>query len=449
MRVSAILSFLLLVPAACFVVSSGRSPATVGTFCLSSSLSPTVPEVDAENGDAPAVGALSMGLDELAEKLGGLGRARLAWDCYSIGIDPALFFGSVISPGAEDFETISSLIPTKRRSHTLGKEALEKLAALYPDTAGGKVEGGVAKLSYMSQASDNTTKLLLRLADGLEVETVIIPMADSRSTLCISSQIGCKQACTFCATGRMGKLRSLTSDEILAQLFFARKICRLYELPHITNVVFMGMGEPADNAQAVIKAVQIMTTRSLFQMSAHKIAISTVAPSPDSFRRFAKTPCTLAWSVHAANDELRKKLVPTTKYTMAELRQGFIDALLSRPPKFRTAMLEVALMAGVNDSQTEADELAEFARVITDSVPGCKLIVNLIPFNDIGQDLFQKPSGEAVLAFQKRLWRQGVGAHTRVTRGDDESAACGQLATTKKTKRAASRAQPRNPKKIA
>jgi 23S rRNA (adenine2503-C2)-methyltransferase len=409
-----------------------KGPSTVGLSpeVLFSTLSPTISQADTEQDDAPVIGALSMTLDELAEKLGGRGRAQIAWDCYSIGIDPANLYGSDTSPGIDDFETVSHLLPTGRRSQTLGKDALQKLAELYPN-AGGQVEGGVASLSHISQSSDSTTKLLLRLAGGLEVETVIIPWKGGRSTLCISSQVGCKQACTFCATGKMGKLRDLTSDEILAQMFFARKICRLYDLPAVSNVVFMGMGEPSDNAASVIKAVEILTTRQLFQLSATKITVSTVAPTPDSFRQFAKAPCALAWSVHAANDKLRRKLVPTTKYSMVELRQGLIDALLDRPHNFRTTMLEIALMAGVNDSEKEADELAEFARVITDTVPGCKLIVNLIPFNDIGQDLYQKPSMEAVEAFMRRLWGNGVHAHIRATRGDDESAACGQLATKK------------------
>jgi 23S rRNA (adenine2503-C2)-methyltransferase len=229
----------------------------------------------------------------------------------------------------------------------------------------------------------------------------------------------------------MGKLRSLTSDEILAQMFFAKKMSRLEGLPEITHVVFMGMGEPADNAEHVIKATEILTTRELFQLSASKVTVSTVAPSPDSFKQFAKAPCVLAWSVHAANDKLRKKLVPTTKYPMVELRQGLIDTLLQRPMNFRTTMFEVALMAGVNDTMEAADELAEFSKVIMETVPGCRLMVNLIPFNDIGHDLYEKPKMEAVDAFKKRLQCHGVFTQIRATRGDDKTAACGQLATKK------------------
>ena len=147
---------------------------------------------------------------------------------------------------------------------------------------------------------------------------------------------------------------------------------------------------------------------------------------------FAKAPCVLAWSVHAANDQLRRQLVPTTKYTMAELRQGLIDTLLQRHPTLRTTMLEVALMDGVNDGLEQAQELAEFARFIVDSVPSCKLIVNLIPFNDIGHKSYRKPSYESVCAFQKVLLDAKLRTHIRTTRGDDESAACGQLSTQRK-----------------
>ena len=141
----------------------------------------------------------------------------------------------------------------------------------------------------------------------------------------------------------------------------------------------------------------------------------------------------LAWSVHAVNDDLRKKLVPTTKYSMAELRQGLIDGLLSRPMNARTCMLEVALMRDVNDGLDHADELAEFTQVLIDNVPGCKPHINLIPFNDIGMhSTYQRPLNHDVVAFQKRLQEKGLNAHVRTTRGDDKTAACGQLATSRK-----------------
>jgi 23S rRNA (adenine2503-C2)-methyltransferase len=346
------------------------------------------------------------------------------------GVEPTHFHGDIQLGSYDDFESVYGLLPSQRRSQRLGPDALSKLEKLY-SKHGGKVEGGVASLSYISRASDSTTKLLLKLSDGLEIETVIIPWKGERSTLCMSTQVGCRQGCKFCATGRMGRIRNLTTDEILSQMFYAKKICRLEGLPEISNVVFMGMGEAADNVDNVIKATEILTNRQLFQLSAMKVTVSTVGPSPEAFKSFAKARCVIAWSVHAANDELRRKLVPTTKYSMVELRQGMIDALLERPANLRTTMLEVALMKGVNDSLKEADELVEFARVITDSVPGCKLMVNLIPFNDIGDTEFERPDPEDVKAFQQRMKEQGMFTQVRTTRGDDKTAACGQLSTKK------------------
>mmetsp|Transcript_460 Transcript_460/g.714 ORF Transcript_460/g.714 Transcript_460/m.714 type:complete len:487 (-) Transcript_460:2755-4215(-) len=420
---------------------------------------------DKEECEREKIGAISMNVDQLAIELEGRGRARLVWDYYRIGVDPLVYFRhgdhntctnsgnnepsmsiTTASPdtlqnflkhmegseeGDDEKEKIRNLLPTCRKTQGLGVNALKKLEALYEH---GGLEGRTATLSFVSTSSDGTTKLLIKLADGLEVETVIIPWHDKGwSTVCISSQVGCRQGCTFCATGRMGKLRSLTSDEILAQFYFALKICRLSSsnIPPLSNVVFMGMGEPADNAEAVCRATEILTDVDLFHMGQSKVTVSTVAPSPNAFASFKDAPCVLAWSVHAANDELRKKLVPTTKYTMHELRKGLIDTLLYKPKRLRAIMLEVALIKDINVHPEAAEELAEFAKVIIDSVPGAKLVVNLIPFNDIGHPTYRKPSDEDVKVFQNILWERSIFTHIRTTRGDDESAACGQLATKK------------------
>ena len=141
-----------------------------------------------------------MSLEDLAVALGGEGRARIVWDCYKLGIDPAHMFGSVINLGRDDYESIVNKLPSQRRAQRLGSDTLARLKKLYQESYGGQtnpsvtnVEGGVATLSYISKAADGTTKLLLKLSDGLEVETVIIPWKGTRSTLCISSQVGCKQ----------------------------------------------------------------------------------------------------------------------------------------------------------------------------------------------------------------------------------------------------------------
>ena len=189
-----------------------------------------------------------------------------------------------------------------------------------------------------------------------------------------------------------------------------------------------------DNVEEVRDAVKVLTHGDLFQLGKTKVTVSTVAPSPEAFAELKDAPCALAWSVHAANDKLRKKLVPTTKHSMNELRQALIDALLSRKKRMRTIMLEVALISGVNDGALAAKELAEFSQVIIDQVPSVKVVVNLIPFNDIGHPTFQTPSMESVRSFQKILSESGIRALVRTTRGDDEGAACGQLATKKANK---------------
>jgi 23S rRNA (adenine2503-C2)-methyltransferase len=375
-------------------------------------------------------GTLSMSLEELALRLNGWGRARIAWDCYLLGIDPYHYFSDTTQQD-EPWEKIQSLLPSSRRNQRLGSATLE---ALYQLNGGLSVDGGIATLIQQVRSKDDTTKLLLKLQDGMEVETVLIPWNNIRTTVCISSQVGCRQGCTFCATGRMGRLRNLSSDEILVQLFFAIQVGRRTGLPPITNIVFMGMGEPSDNIDAVQKAIVQMTKRELFQLSSHRVTVSTVAPTPQVFDVLCRDDarCVIAWSVHAVRDDLRRKLVPTTQYTMLELRQGLIDALLRWKPKGkRICMLEVALMDQMNDSLQEADDMVEFVRGILHQIPDAKVIVNLIPFNDIGQKLYRKPTIERVVAFQNRLQSQGIYSHIRTTRGDDESAACGQLATKK------------------
>lgn len=308
------------------------------------------------------------------------------------------------------------------------------------------IENSIASLSHMQVSPDGTTKILLKMKkDGLEVESVIIPWMDKGfSTLCVSSQVGCKQGCTFCATGRMGKLRSLTTEEIIVQLYYASKVCRVVTnnlneqndgssvLPKIDNIVFMGMGEPADNADAVVPAVRTMVDRRMFGLAQSKVTISTVAPDPSAFTTLGEAPAALAWSVHAVDDSLRRSLVPTTRNSMEELKNGLILALSSRSNKLRRTMLEIALIDGVNDSDEDAERLAAFSQSIMDEVAGSKVVVNLIPYNSIDHPTYRTPSMERLMGFQKIVTDCGVLCYVRTTRGDDESAACGQLATKKK-----------------
>lgn len=401
---------------------------------------------------------LGFTLDQLSVKLHGKGRAQLSWDCLRLGIDPLLFFNPDYPEDQldnalfvdENIDRISTAkitqrenikqqyFPAKRKTQFMGGKALTALSDIYPSPLG--IESSVATLSSVTTASDGTTKLLLKLSNNNDqehfIETVIIPHPDwGKSTLCVSSQVGCAQGCVFCATGKMGRLASLSADQILIQLYYANKIIRLDEsgvLPKIDNIVFMGMGDAADNIESVTQAVGVMTDRNCFGLARSKITISTVGPSPGVFGDLADSNAVLAWSVHAARDDLRKKLVPTTKYTMEELRDGLVSALVGRSKRLRKVMLEVTLMDGINDGVREAEEMAEFVMGIVERVEGVKVMINLIPVNDIGYDQYRRPKDENIMKYQKVLVDRGVKTFVRTTRGDDEGAACGQLVTKKK-----------------
>ena len=418
---------------------------------------------------------LSFSFEELSQRLGGTGKAKACWDCLRIGIDPTWYYNS----GAADYnpgDCISSNCDKENAGHILKgwsrqqvKERLEKTNTrgsatnlgkktqqLLQEIGGGAIEEKIAKLSQISISPDGTTKLLLQLvSDGLEVETVIIPWDDrGKSTLCVSSQVGCKQGCTFCSTGRMGRLRSLTTAEILAQMYWANKIQRLLpeqqrdihdmenriQLHPIDNCVFMGMGEPADNIPAVVKAATMMADGNLFQLAPRRITISTVAPNPNVFQQLAEAPVVLAWSVHSSRDEIRRQLVPTTKYNMEELRDGLLTTLRGRSKRLRNTMLEVTLLDEINDSPEDAQHLADFCRPFCkgpDAVKGIKLTVNLIPWNDISASFgpasgYRQPKKSRVEAYKKVLEDEGILCFVRTTRGDEENAACGMLSTKKR-----------------
>jgi hypothetical protein len=233
---------------------------------LSLSATPTLPSSRSESISVPPEvppSPLSLSFDNLIEALeGGIGRARTSWDCYRMGVDPLLFFNpeipeehldagvTALIPEAKGFTRgdLSQLICSKRRTHSLGRAARQAMTRLLDASpsalsAAVGIEANIAQISHISVAADSTTKLLVRLIhDGLEVEAVIIPWKETgRSTLCISSQVGCRQGCTFCATGRMGIIRSLTADEILAQVFLSRKVCRVLDIYPVDGIVFMGM----------------------------------------------------------------------------------------------------------------------------------------------------------------------------------------------------------------
>ena len=294
------------------------------------------------------------------------------------------------------------------------------------------------------KSSDGTQKLLLRLHDGLEVECVIIPISSKHSSLCVSSQVGCSRGCAFCSTGTMGLIRSLTTEEILIQVWRALRLVREQNLPPLVNIIFMGMGEPLNNLDAVSGAVEQLVSPDAFAFSRRNVCVSTVGPSPQLIRKAGRLPCRLAWSVHAADDDLRKQLVPTTRHSMVELRDAFVETLANKPggEKSKGLLVELALMKGVNDRIEHAEQLSvllqeTFGRGSCDKP---SILCNLIPYNENGLGLpggplFQSAEMDDVRAFQRHLWSKGMLCTVRATRGDDDRAACGQLATASRRRK--------------
>jgi 23S rRNA (adenine2503-C2)-methyltransferase len=264
-----------------------------------------------------------------------------------------------------------------------------------------------------SESQDGTTKLLLEYPDGARVETVLIP-ADGRRTACVSTQAGCAMGCAFCASGASGLTRNLTGAEILEQLLHLRAGGE-----RISHVVFMGVGEPLANYDATIFAVRAIVDLKRFAISARHVTVSTVG-LPRMIRRLADEdlPVTLAISLHAPNDALRRKLMPAARSTtiddIVEAGRYFFES------RKREVTLEYVLLAGVNDTNVCAEALAGVAQRLRCSV-------NLIRYNPVAELGFEAPSPDAVEDFARRLKRRGVNVQVRRSRGEDVAAACGQL----------------------
>jgi len=261
-------------------------------------------------------------------------------------------------------------------------------------------------------ASDGTIKKLLAWDDGeKQTETVMIP-TKTRKTACVSSQVGCPVGCTFCASGLEGLEGNLAVGQIVEQ------IIRL-GANEITNVVFMGMGEPMANYDAVTRAIRIMNASWGLGIGARRITVSTVG-LPLAIERLAKfdVPVTLALSLHAPTDELRKQLIPWAKFSTIE------DILKSCSTYFtatgREITLEYLLLGGVNDRSSQAKELADLCKSL-------RCNVNLIRYNEVPGLEFKRPETAQVRRFQDTLTKGGVNSHIRASRGRDIAAACGQL----------------------
>lgn len=266
------------------------------------------------------------------------------------------------------------------------------------------------------RSDDGTIKWLLDVGGGQAVETVYIP-EPNRGTLCISSQAGCALDCAFCATGHQGFNRNLSAAEIIGQVILARASIAPAE---ISNVVFMGMGEPLANYRNVVDVAGILLDDHAFGLSRRRVTISTAGLVPQMRRLADECNVALAVSLHAPSDDLRNELVPINRlHPIAELLEacwGYAKVLASRQVTF-----EYVMLAGVNDSVGQAKTLARLLQ-------NRPAKVNLIPFNSFPGAGFECSSPEAVDEFWRTLWSRGIVATIRRPRGDDIAAACGQLA---------------------
>lgn len=269
-------------------------------------------------------------------------------------------------------------------------------------------------------SQDGTLKLRVRLADAREIETVLIP-SPRRTTLCISSQVGCARACRFCSTGTMGLLRNLSPDEIAGQVALGHRLVREHALPALSNVVLMGMGEPLDNFESVKTALSIIVGSAGLGIGRRHLTLSTVGPTAQAVRKAAVLDVPLAWSLHAAEDALRRRLIPTARTSVLALREAFEEAL---SPRQAPLFVEVTLIDGVNDAPAHAEAIVALFAGFPSEVR-----VNLLPMNSIGHAELGPARAERVRAFKDVLAQAGLRALVRQARGADQASACGQLVT--------------------
>ncbi len=271
---------------------------------------------------------------------------------------------------------------------------------------------GRAPIAAAQESRDGTRKLLLELADGARIETVGLPYAD-RASVCLSSQTGCAVGCVFCATGYLGAGRNLRAGELVDQVLTVQEQLQR----RVTHVVYMGMGEPLLNLDEVVQSVHLLHEE--VGVAQRNMTISTVGlPAQIDRLAAADLSVTLAVSLHAAEDGLRRSLIPTTA------QRWTVDEVVAAARRYATVTgrrltFEIVLLAGVNDQPTHA---AAVARVLRRGEH-----VNLIPYNAVGEARFRRPAGEAIRAFRAVLEAAGLAVTQRQTRGRDIAGACGQL----------------------
>ena len=275
------------------------------------------------------------------------------------------------------------------------------------------------RVDQMQRSSDGTIKNAVRLHDGLVVESVLIP-TETRTTACVSSQVGCSLDCRFCATARMKRMRNLNPDEIYDQVVAIDNESRLYFDRPLSNIVFMGMGEPLMNYNNVLKAIEMITSPEGLGMSPRRITVST-SGVPKMIKKMAdeEVKFRLAVSLHSAIDEVRTSIMPfNATFPLKDLREA-LEYWYSKTKNRIT--YEYVVWRGINDTREAADALVRFCKFAPSKV-------NLIEYNPIDDGEFQQASVDAVEMYQSILESNGITVTVRRSRGKDIDAACGQLA---------------------
>ena len=336
----------------------------------------------------------------------------------------------VYKKGVADPHAMSNLKPAERETlaaemtflsgetvaHKSASDGTQKLLIQWSDGAPGPSASQAAPdepanpLAVLNNASVDA------MDSSRQTECVMIPV-DDRKTACISSQVGCPVGCKFCASGLGGLDGNLSAGRIIEQVW---RLGRLPGVERITNVVFMGMGEPLSNFGPVTKAVRTICSQWGPWISARKVTISTVG-LPKAIEKLADEldlPVTLALSLHAPNDRIRRELIPWASYTRIEELLGACAKWFEKTG--REITLEYIMLGGVNDQEVHARELADVARTL-------RANVNLIRYNEVAGLPFSRPSTDDVLRFQEVLRTRRINTHIRASRGRDIAAACGQL----------------------
>lgn len=310
----------------------------------------------------------------------------------------------------------SEFISDWNQASSLPKKLAAELSEKYP------IDKIFKEEKVLKSEEDQTLKALFTLEDGLKIESVLMKHNDKRRTVCVSSQAGCSLGCDFCATGREGFKRNLSAEEIVNQvLFFSRLLKKSEE--RVTNIVFMGMGEPFFNYDNVFKAIRTFNDKEGFNIGIRHISVSS-SGIIEGIERMAQEPLqvNLAVSLHAPDNDLRSKLMPVNKTYPIEKILSAIDKYVKKTK--RKVMFEYLMIDGINDGAEQAKELARIMKN-----PLC--FVNLISFNPIGHSRFRPSSVHKIKEFKRVLESLGVNVTQRYRFGREIKAACGQLASEK------------------